>query len=51
MDHDQTVIIKFRSNEEDDARQITARLQAQFAEYDYQLRTVQFWITEIWTGS
>jgi hypothetical protein len=37
MDDDQTVIIKFLSNERDDARQITTRLQAPFAEYDYQL--------------
>jgi hypothetical protein len=25
-------------------------LQAQFAEYDYQHQTIQFWITEIWRG-
>jgi hypothetical protein len=25
-------------------------LQEQFAEYDYQLQTVQFWITDIWCG-
>jgi hypothetical protein len=25
-------------------------LQAQFVEHDYQLRAVQFWITEIWRG-
>jgi hypothetical protein len=25
-------------------------LQEKFAEYDYRLRTVQFWITEIWRG-
>jgi hypothetical protein len=40
MGHDQRVIIKFLENEGVDARQIAARLQAQFDEYDYQLRTV-----------
>jgi transposase len=47
MDHDQRVIIKFLWNEGVDASQIAARLQAQFVEHAYQLRTVQFWITEI----
>jgi hypothetical protein len=50
MDHDQKVIIKFLSNDGVNTRQIAARLQAQFAEYDYQFRTVQFWITEIRGG-
>jgi hypothetical protein len=44
------VIIKFLWNERADARQIAARLQAQFVEHAYQLRTVQFWITEIRRG-
>jgi hypothetical protein len=47
MDHDQRVIIKFLRNEKSDARQIVARLQEQFVEHAYQLRIVQFWITEI----
>jgi hypothetical protein len=50
MDHDQRVIIKFLWNEKADARQIAARLQAQFAEHVYQLQTVQFKITEIRRG-
>jgi hypothetical protein len=50
MEHDQRVIIKFLCNEGRDARQIAARSQAQFAKYAYQLRTVQFWITEIRRG-
>jgi hypothetical protein len=39
-DHDQRVIIKFLWNEGASAREIAARLQKQFSEYDYQLRTV-----------
>jgi hypothetical protein len=50
MEYDQRVIIKFLWNEEADVRQIAARLQAQFAEHAYQLRTVQFLITEIRRG-
>jgi hypothetical protein len=50
MEHDQRVIIKFLWNERVDARQIADRLQAQFVEHAYQLRTVQFWITEIRVG-
>jgi hypothetical protein len=50
MEYDQRVIIKFLWNEGADAGQIAARLQAQFAEHAYQLRTVQFWITEIRRG-
>jgi hypothetical protein len=37
MEYDQTVIIKFLWNERADARQIAARLQAQFTENAYQL--------------
>jgi hypothetical protein len=33
-----------------DYRQITDRLQAQFGEYAYKLRTVQFWLTEVRIG-
>jgi hypothetical protein len=50
MEYDQRVIIKFLWNERADARQIAARLQAQFGGRAYQLRTVEFWITEIWRG-
>jgi hypothetical protein len=50
MDHDQRVIIKSLWNERTDARQIAARLQAQFVEHPYQLRAAEFWITEIPRG-
>jgi acetyl/propionyl-CoA carboxylase alpha subunit len=43
----QRVIIKFLWNEKANARQIAARLQKQLTKHAYQLRTVQFWITEI----
>jgi hypothetical protein len=36
MEYDQRVIIKFLWNERANARQITARLQTQFAEHAYQ---------------
>jgi hypothetical protein len=50
MEYDQTVIIKFLWKDRADARQIADRLQAQFAEHFYQLRTVRFWIVEIRPG-
>jgi hypothetical protein len=50
MEHDQRMIIKFLWNEGADASQIAARFQAWFSEHSYQLRTVQFWITEIRRG-
>jgi hypothetical protein len=50
MDYDQRVIIKFLWNERADARQIVEKLQTQFAERFYQLRTVRFWIAEIRRG-
>jgi hypothetical protein len=50
MDHDQRLIIKFLWNDGINASQNASRLQAQFTEYDYQLRTVQFSITEIQRG-
>jgi hypothetical protein len=50
MEYDQRVIIKFLWNDRANARKIVARLQTQFAEHVYQLRTVQFWITEIRRG-
>jgi hypothetical protein len=50
VDYGQRVIIRFLWNEGADAGQIAARLQGQFVEHVYQLRTVQFWIIEIWRG-
>jgi hypothetical protein len=50
MDHVQRVVIKFLWKEKANASQIAARLQEQFFEHAYPLRTVQFWITEIWRG-
>jgi hypothetical protein len=50
MEYEERVIIKSPWNEEANGRQIAARLQTQFAEHAYQLRTVQFWITEIQRG-
>jgi transposase len=50
MEYDQRVIIRFLANEGADARQIADRLQAQFTEDSYQLRTVQFWLAEIRRG-
>jgi hypothetical protein len=49
-EYDQRVVIKFLWNEGADVRQIVIRLQAQFGEHSYQLRTVQFWIAEIRRG-
>jgi hypothetical protein len=50
IEYDQRVIIKFLWNEGADAHQIADRLQAQFIEHSYQLKTVRFWIIEIWGG-
>jgi hypothetical protein len=50
MEYDQRVIIKFLCNERANARQIAARSHAQFAEHDYQLWTVQFWVIEMRIG-
>jgi hypothetical protein len=44
------VIIKFLLNERADACHIADKLQAQFCEHAYKLRTIQFWITEVWLG-
>jgi hypothetical protein len=44
------MIIKFLLNEGADAHDITDRLEAQFGEYAYKLRTIQFWITEMRLG-
>jgi hypothetical protein len=50
MKCDQRVIITFLLNERADARDITDRLQAQFGEHAYKVRTIQFWIAEAWLG-
>jgi hypothetical protein len=50
MQHDQRVIIRFLSNEEIADDEITTRLQAQFVEHAYKLRTVRFWIGEVQFG-
>jgi hypothetical protein len=50
MECDQRVIIRFLWNEGIDAHEIVHRLQAQFDEYAYTLRTVQSWITEARLG-
>jgi hypothetical protein len=48
MEYDQRVIIKFLWNEQIDAHEITHRLEAQFGEHVYALRTVRFSIAEAW---
>jgi hypothetical protein len=50
MDCDQRVVIRFLWNYGIDAKQITARPQAQFGEHAYKLRTVGFWIAEVRFG-
>jgi hypothetical protein len=50
MQYDQKVIIKCLWNDEADARNIADRLQAQFGEHVYQLRTIWFWIASVWIG-
>jgi hypothetical protein len=50
MEYDQRVIIRFLWNDGIDANQITARLQEQFSEHAYKLRTVRFWIAEVRFG-
>jgi hypothetical protein len=47
IEFDRRVIIRFLWNEENDANQITAKLQAQFGEHAYELRTARFWIAEV----
>jgi hypothetical protein len=50
MEYDQRVIIRFLSNEGIAADEITTRLQAQFAEHMYKLRTGRFEIGEVRFG-
>jgi transposase len=50
MEFDQTMIIKFLWNDGADTRKIVARLQTQFTDHFYHLRTVRFWIAEIRRG-
>jgi hypothetical protein len=47
MEYDQTVIIRFLWDEIVDPRQIADRIQEQFAEHFYRLRTVRFSIADI----
>jgi hypothetical protein len=44
------MIIRFLWGEGIDANQITARLQAQFGEHIYKLRTARFWIAKVLFG-
>jgi hypothetical protein len=46
----QRIIIKFLLNERADGGNSADRRQAQFGEHISQLRTVQFWIPEVWIG-
>jgi hypothetical protein len=46
MEYDQRVIIRFLWNKRTDAHEITHRLQTQFDEHVYTLRTVRFWIID-----
>jgi hypothetical protein len=50
MEYDQRMIIRFLSKEGIAADEITTRLQAQFAEHAYKLRTVRFWIGQVRFG-
>jgi hypothetical protein len=50
MEYGQRVIMRFLRNEEVDAHEIMQRLQAQFGDSFYALRTVQHWIGEIRRG-
>jgi hypothetical protein len=50
MEYDQRVITRFLSNEGIASDKITTRLQIQFAEHAYKLRTVRFWIGEVQFG-
>jgi hypothetical protein len=50
IEHDQRVIIRFLWNERINTHEITRRLQAQFGEHGYAIRTVRFWIAEVPIG-
>jgi hypothetical protein len=50
MGSGQRMIIWFFWNEGIEADEIKHRLQAQFRERDCALRTVRFWIAEVWSG-
>jgi hypothetical protein len=50
MEYDQRVIIIFLHNKRANAHNITQRLQAQFTQDIYALRTVQFWIGQVHHG-
>jgi hypothetical protein len=50
MEYDQRVIIPFFWNEGIYVHEITYRLQTQFGEHAYALRTVRLWIVEVRLG-
>jgi hypothetical protein len=50
MEYDQRIIIRFLLNEGIDVHDIADRLQAQFCEHTYTLRTARFWIAEVRLG-
>jgi hypothetical protein len=50
MEYDQRVVIKFLFNEHCNANQIVERVETQFREDIYSLRSVQFWSGEIKRG-
>jgi hypothetical protein len=50
IEYDQRVIIRFLSNDGIAADEITTRLQAQFSEQTYKLRTIRFWTGEVRFG-
>jgi hypothetical protein len=50
MEYDQRLTIRILWNEGIDARRIAHRLQAQFDDHAYALRTIRFWIAEARLG-
>jgi hypothetical protein len=50
MEYDQILIIRFLWNDGIDVHEIIHRLQTQFNEHAYALRTVRFWIAEVRLG-
>jgi hypothetical protein len=47
---DQRMIIKFLLNERINAHEIAHKIQTQSEEHVYTLRTIRFWIAQIWFG-
>jgi hypothetical protein len=48
MEYDQILIIRFLWDKKIDTHEIAHRLQEQFGEHAYALRTFRFCITEVW---